>query len=279
MLGGKDEKANWQTGSGMRMKRQGDRQVQEEDENVSWQTGSERGWKGKLTDRLEKRMTRQTDRQIRGRGWKGKVTDRFGKGMKGKLTDRLVNSMEKHIDKEAWVQDVKANWQTGCENDGQVEQQACEQDGDRRLKRMEGKLRDRLMSRNDGQIKRQACEKDGRQIKRHAMFRLVKKNGEANLAIFWFFFVLLRIVSLQVVLLYFVYIPFIFAFSFLLFHFNAKQTKIYIFSLQSTTKFSPWFRFSLQKQKRRRTLRCTALCCDADIAESTVMWQPKKMCR
>jgi hypothetical protein len=45
------------------------------------------------------------------------------------------------------------------------------------------------MSRNDGQIKGQACEKNGRQIKRHAMFRLVKKNGEANLAIFLFFFV------------------------------------------------------------------------------------------
>ncbi len=90
------------------------------------------------------------------------------------------------------------------------------------------------MSRNDGQIKGQACEKDGRQIKRHAMFQLVKKNGEVNLAIFWFFFV-----SLQIVLLYFVYIPFIFAFSIsiLLFHFDAKQTKIYIFSLPSTTQF------------------------------------------
>jgi hypothetical protein len=40
---------------------------------------------------------------------------------------------------------------------------------------MEGELRDRLMSRNDGQIKRQACEKDGRQMKRHAMFQLVKR--------------------------------------------------------------------------------------------------------
>jgi len=122
-----------------------------------------------------------------------------------------------------------------CENDRQAELQACEQDGDRRLKRMEGKLRDRLMSRNDGQIKRQACEKDGRQIKRHAMFQLVKRmeTGEANLAIFLFFFVLL-----QIVLLYFVYILFIFAFSILLFHVDAKQTKIYIFSLPSTTQFS-----------------------------------------
>jgi len=112
---------------------------------------------------------------------------------------------------------------------------------------MDGKLRDRLMSRNDGQIKRQAsekdgrqidrqaCENDGRQIKRHAMFQLVKRmeTGEANLAIFLFFFVLL-----QIVLLYFVYILLIFAFSILLFHFDAKQTKIYIFSLPSSTQFS-----------------------------------------
>ena len=93
------------------------------------------------------------------------------------------------------------------------------------------------MSRNDGQIKGQACEKNGRQIKRHAMFRLVKKNGEANLAIFLFFFVFASD-SFARVLLYFVYIPFIFAFSILLFHVDAKQTKIYIFSLPSTTQFS-----------------------------------------
>jgi hypothetical protein len=29
--------------------------------------------------------------------------------MKGKLTDRIENSMEKHIEKEAWVQDGKTN--------------------------------------------------------------------------------------------------------------------------------------------------------------------------
>ncbi len=112
------------------------------------------------------------------------------------------------------------------------------------------------MSRNDGQIKRQACDKDGRQIKRHAMFQLVKKNGEANLAIFWFFFV-----SLQIVLLYFVYIPFIFAFSCLLFHFDAKQTKIFIFLLRKhNTIFTLIYFFALEaKTTADPKLHCSVL--------------------
>jgi hypothetical protein len=46
------------------MKRQGDRQIQEEDE------------KGKLTDRFRKRMKRQTDRQVQEEDKKGKLTDK-----------------------------------------------------------------------------------------------------------------------------------------------------------------------------------------------------------
>jgi hypothetical protein len=46
------------------MKRQADRQVQEEDEKANCQTGSGRGRKGKLTDRFRKRMKRQTVRQV-----------------------------------------------------------------------------------------------------------------------------------------------------------------------------------------------------------------------
>jgi hypothetical protein len=83
------------------MKRQGDRQVQEEDEKARWQTGSGRGWKGKLTDRLGKRMKRQTNRQARGRGWIGKLTDRFRKRMK------------RQADKQVQEEDEKASWQTG----------------------------------------------------------------------------------------------------------------------------------------------------------------------
>ncbi len=98
---------------------------------------------------VQEGMTRQIDRQAR---------EQYGKNI---MIKRLGYRMFRQTDRQV------------CENEGQVELQACEQDGDRRLKRMEGKLRDRLMSRNDGQIKRQACEKDGRQIKRHAMFRLV----------------------------------------------------------------------------------------------------------
>jgi hypothetical protein len=52
----------------------------------------------------------------------------------------------------------------------------------------------------------------------------------------------------------FAYFPFVFAFRFLLFRFDAKQAKSSLFWLPSETKFLLQFQFSLPKRKLGRTL-------------------------
>ncbi len=122
----------------------------------------------------------------------------------------------KYIQKKAWVQDGKTNWQTGLwewqtnwetglwtgRKDITIERVGKgwkDKPRDRLLKRMADQLRDRLMSRNGG----------------HRLARKGWKNG-----LFRLFLVHFR-------------------FRFLLFYFDAKQAKKYLFRFQA----KPPFRF------------------------------------
>jgi hypothetical protein len=78
-----------------------------------------------MTVRFEKKMKRQADTQARETVWKNTLRERFG------------YSMERQTDQHA------------CRNEGQIEKQACEQDGRTYLERGLGRgwmdyLRDRL---------------------------------------------------------------------------------------------------------------------------------------